>query len=67
MISFGDFQKGKLVKGQNPLAEGLGVCLFDSVSIFLDKAQEVTDVLSSGQKKNGKQNLGHGQKGGILP
>jgi hypothetical protein len=36
MISFGDFRKNKMVIGENPLAKGLGVCLFDFVYIFVD-------------------------------
>jgi hypothetical protein len=41
LISFGDFRKGKMVRGQNPLAYGLGVCLFDYVYIFIDGIDEV--------------------------
>lgn len=41
MISFGDFRKRKMVKGENPLAKGLGICLFDYVYIFLDDFQNV--------------------------
>jgi hypothetical protein len=35
MVSYGDFRKGKIVQGENPLAKGLGVCLFDYVYIFV--------------------------------
>lgn len=35
MVSYGDFRKGKIVMGENPLAKGLGMCLFDYVYIFV--------------------------------
>jgi hypothetical protein len=67
MVSFGDFQKGKLVRGRNPLAEGLGVCLFDYVYIFMDGTEQVICGIFSGEEKNGKQDLEYGQKGIVLP
>lgn len=51
MISFGDFRKSKMVRGENPIAKGLGVCLFDYVYIFVDGLEQVLMGLSKAQKR----------------
>ena len=37
MISIGDFRKDKIIVGENPIAKGLGVCLFDYVYFFIEE------------------------------
>ena len=41
LVSYGDFRKGKMVRGENPIAKGLGICLFDYVYVFVEPLNEV--------------------------
>ena len=36
MVSFGDFRRGKMIYGENPIARGFGVCIFDFVYFFVE-------------------------------
>ncbi len=36
LVSLGDFRKWKMVNGENPIAKGFGLCLFDYVYVFLE-------------------------------
>lgn len=61
MISFGDFRKGKMIRGENPIAKGLGVCLFDYVFVFLDEIPQVNSKLFR-LKEEWKAELGKWKK-----
>lgn len=61
MISFGDFRKGKMIRGENPIAKGLGVCLFDYVFVFLDEIPQVNFKLFR-LKEEWKAGLGKWKK-----
>ena len=63
MISFGDFRKGKMVRGQNPIAKGLGICLFDFVYLFLDDFQHVFFHITQVQKQMVSKMVKMEQKG----
>jgi hypothetical protein len=66
LVSVGDFRKGKIVNGENPIAKGLGLCLFDYVYVFVEERNQVPFFVSFRPRKisNNESNY---YKSRILP